>query len=133
MTLAAIDGVPPGFDFITQHQCLILHLGLAGNLYGGQLLSWLDSAAGAYAQEKTRAARLVTRALDAMEFKRPVKEGEIVRFYGRIAKRGQSSVTVEVRAYTFDPVGGESNQVTGLLLTFVSVDGRGHKLALPAP
>lgn len=113
--------------FVTQRQCLVRDSGHQGILFGGIMLQWLDEAGAFYADEVTRAQKLVTRALDAMEFIHPVAVGENVRFYADTERRGRTSIKIRVRAYvvrprdrSFDP-----RQVTDACMTFVSVDEQG--------
>lgn len=41
-------------DLIITHSVKKLDLGFHGNLFGGVLLAWIDSAVAAYAMEKCR-------------------------------------------------------------------------------
>lgn len=48
-----------------------------GDIFGGWLMSLMDSAAGLVAARRTR-GRAVTVAMDGMEFHKPVKVGDEV-------------------------------------------------------
>ena len=58
-----------------------------GTLFGGQMVSWMDIAAGKTAHrflKGTAGVVAVTRAIDAMEFKEPVHVGDWVNFTAKI-------------------------------------------------
>jgi acyl-CoA thioesterase YciA len=115
-------------EFVTQRQCLVKDTGHHGILFGGIMLQWLDEAGAMYAEEATRAPKLLTRALEAMEFIHPVAVGENVRFYAATEHRGRTSIKIRVRAYVVRPrdASFEPRQVTDACMTFVSVDKGGH-------
>ena len=52
-------------------------LGFHGNLFGGNLLKWLDSSAAAFAMQACDTPRVVTIKIDECLFKKPAKEGWI--------------------------------------------------------
>ena len=73
-----------------------------GTLFGGQMISWMDIAASKAAHrllKGTKADAVVTRAIDATEFKNPVHVGEWVNFEANIVSLGTSSMTISVKAY----------------------------------
>ena len=73
-----------------------------GTLFGGQMISWMDIAASKAAHrllKGTKADAVVTRAIDATEFKNPVHVGEWVNFEADIVSTGTSSMTISVKAY----------------------------------
>lgn len=120
-----------GWTFVNQRQCLVRDTGHHGILFGGIMLQWLDEAGALFAEAETRADKLVTRAVDAMEFIHPVAVGENVRFFCRVERRGRTSIRIRVRAYVVRPrdAGFEPRPVTDACMTFVSVDPQGG----PAP
>ena len=121
----------PG-QFVTQRQCLVKDCGHHGILFGGIMLQWLDEAGAFYAEEATRARKLVTRALEAMEFIHPVGVGETVRFYADTERQGRTSIKIRVRAYVVRPsdLAFQPRQVTDACMTFVSVDEQGKPCAI---
>ncbi len=120
-------------QFVTQRQCLVRDSGHHGILFGGIMLQWLDEAGAMYAEEATRANKLVTRALEAMEFIHPVAVGENVRFYAETERQGRTSIRIRVRAYVVRPRDATfaPRQVTNACMTFVSVDEQGSPTAIP--
>jgi acyl-CoA thioesterase YciA len=87
-------------DLLATHPVKRSDLGFHGNLFGGKLLSWLDAAIAAYAMEKMRNRRMVTIAIDRCEFKKPAKEGSLVKIYARVNRVGNTSADFYVEART---------------------------------
>lgn len=69
-----------------------------GTLFGGEALSFMDSAAFIAATRYCR-RKVVTRHLDAMEFSRPIPQGSLVELVARVIKTGRSSMTVLVELF----------------------------------
>ena len=76
-----------------------------GTLFGGQMVSWMDIAASKAAHrflKGTDADVAVTRAIDLIEFQRPVYVGNWVNFEATIIQTGNSSIVIKVDAYKED-------------------------------
>jgi acyl-CoA thioesterase YciA len=96
-----------------------------GDIFGGWLLSQMDSAAGTVAARYSR-GRAVTIAIDGMTFHRPVKVGDVVSVYADVVATGRSSMKIEVSAWRRVRAGEETDRVTHATFTFVAIgdDGR---------
>ena len=83
-----------------------------GTIFGGVIMSHLDLAGSAEARRHTR-ARVVTVAIDKVEFIAPVFVGDVVSFYTRLDRIGRSSlhVSLEVEAERGD--GGGAGEGDG--------------------
>jgi acyl-CoA thioesterase YciA len=100
-----------------------------GDIFGGWLVSIMDSGAGLVAAKHAR-GRAVTVAMDGMQFLSPVKVGDEVSVYGEIKHVGRSSMTIAVEAWrrprhTLDEV-----KVTEAVFTFVAIDDAGKPRAI---
>ena len=82
---------------ISTHVVKTLDLGVHGNLFGGKMLSWADEAGAAYASEAARSTMLVTVTLGAVEFKKAVKLGRIVKIYGETVKIGRQGHSTPIQ------------------------------------
>ena len=122
-----------GWTFVTQRMCLARDTGHHGILFGGVMLQWLDEAGALFAEAETRADKLVTRALDAMEFIHPVAVTENVKFYCKVERRGRTSIRIRVKAFVerFRDASFDPSPVTDACMTFVSVDSEGNPAAIP--
>ena len=81
-------------DLITTHPIKKSDLGFHANLFGGKLLAWLDAAGAAYASESCDSPRMLTIKIDECLFKRPAKEGQLIKIYGCVDEIGNTSVTL---------------------------------------
>src|SRR5688572_24716583 len=96
-----------------------------GTLFGGHALGLMDHAGWVAA---TRCARrtMVTVASDRVEFKVPVRAGQLVELVARITKVGRSSVTVGVDMYAEDVATGDRRLATSGSFVFVAIDDDGQ-------
>ena len=70
-----------------------------GALFGGQLLRWVDEDAWLAASLDFPNFRFVTIGMDSVEFRRPAKQGDILRFEARRVKTGKTSATYAVEVF----------------------------------
>jgi acyl-CoA thioesterase YciA len=96
-----------------------------GDIFGGWLMSIMDSAAGTVAARYSK-GRAVTIAVDGMTFHKPVKIGDVVSVYAEVISTGRSSMKIDVSAWRRIRAGEETDRVTHAVFTFVAVgdDGR---------
>ena len=96
-----------------------------GDIFGGWLMSIMDSAAGTVAARYSK-GRAVTIAVDGMTFHRPVKIGDVVSVYANVISVGRSSMKIDVSAWRRIRAGEETDRVTHAVFTFVAIgdDGR---------
>ncbi|CAN5516694.1 MAG: acyl-CoA thioesterase [Chloroflexi bacterium] len=96
-----------------------------GTLFGGHALGLMDHAGWVAA---TRCARrtMVTVASDRVEFKVPVRAGQLVELVARVTRIGRTSVTVGVDMYAEDVATGDRRLATSGSFVFVALDDDGH-------
>ena len=92
-----------------------------GDIFGGWLMSLMDSAAGLTAARRSK-GRAVTVAMDGMQFHHPVSVGDEVSVYTDIAKIGRTSLTIAVEAWRRHRHEEEQVNMTEATFTFVAVD-----------
>ena len=93
----------------------------AGDIFGGWLLSQMDLAGGSVATRRAR-GRVVTIAITAIVFRRPVYVGDEVTCYAQIVKVGRTSITLKVEVFARRARTGEKIEVTEGVFTYVAVD-----------
>jgi acyl-CoA thioesterase YciA len=100
-----------------------------GDIFGGWLLSQMDSAAGVVAARFSK-GRAVTIAVDGMTFHKPVKVGDVVSVYADVVHVGRTSLKIEVAAWSRARQGEETSRVTHATFTFVAIgeDGRPREI-----
>jgi acyl-CoA thioesterase YciA len=96
-----------------------------GDIFGGWVISQMDQAGGIRAAE-TAQGRVVTVAIEAMTFIRPVRVGDVLFVYTAVDHVGRTSlkIHIEARAQRFRTHHRE--KVTDATFTFVAIgaDGR---------
>jgi len=102
-----------------------------GDIFGGWIVSQMDIAGGILAKE-TAQGRVVTVAVDRIQFIRPVKVGDVVCCYGKVERTGTTSITIRLEVWV-NPVLREHERedvrfrVTEATFTYVAVDKDGKK------
>lgn len=93
-----------------------------GTIFGGVILSEIDLAAAIEAH-KIHPAKVVTVAMDKIEFKQPVQVGDLVSFFTETKRVGRTSITVHVSVWAQRRFGGGTLvHVTEADVTMVAVD-----------
>lgn len=94
-----------------------------GTIFGGVILSYLDQA-GAIEARKIGCQRVVTVAMDTIEFHQPVFVGDVLSLYTKVVHVGRTSarVRVEVVAERFEDPCGQHVSVTSAEIVYVAVD-----------
>lgn len=102
-----------------------------GTVFGGVILSYIDVAGGVEAIRHTRHNRFVTVAMKEVIFHQPVFIGDLVSFYAKTLKVGNTSITihVDVEAERFGTP-GEIVKVTEAEVIFVAIDEKQKKVAI---
>jgi len=96
-----------------------------GDIFGGWVMAQVDIAGSVLPARLVR-GRMATVAVNQFIFKQPVKVGDILSFFARIAKVGRTSVTVQVEVYAERYRSqGEYSKVTEAQLTYVAIDDQG--------
>ncbi|HNJ04745.1 MAG TPA: hotdog domain-containing protein, partial [Leptospiraceae bacterium] len=64
------------FDIVTRHLVMEKDLNAFGNLFGGNMLAWIDEASALYVMEQIGFANFVTVSFDDVNFKAPARRGD---------------------------------------------------------
>lgn len=103
-----------------------------GTIFGGVILSHIDLAAAVEARRHTR-HKVVTVAMNAVEFHEPVHVGDVVTCYTRLVRRGRTSLTIHVEVEARrDRDLSEVVKVTEAHVVYVAVGEDGVKVPLDA-
>jgi acyl-CoA thioesterase YciA len=102
-----------------------------GDIFGGWLMAQVDLA-GAVLPLRIARGRIATVAVNQFLFKQPVSVGDLLSFYARVERVGNTSVTVHVEVYAErDPANLHVVKVTEANLTYVAIDGHGKPRQIP--
>ena len=109
-------------QLISTHPIKKSDLGFHANLFGGKLLAWLDAAGAAMAMEVADTPRMVTIKIDECLFKRPAKEGQLLKIYGKVAEVGNTSLTLYLEARAHNVYSGSQSVILSTNIKFVRID-----------
>ena len=110
-------------DLISTRKCMTRDVGFNGNLFGGRMLSWLDEAAVAYACQVCETPKMVTVSIEKVEFKKPVRPGQIIKIYGAVKKINNTSIEIQVEARRTSTYNGSQKVICTTTMKFVRIDG----------
>lgn len=105
------------------------HLNHHGNLFGGQALRMMDTAAFVAATRRARAT-MVTVATQNVSFEAPVHHGEIVEISAQVVAVGRSSVTVDVEMVAEELLSGDRRRCGSGRFILAAVDDEGRSVVL---
>ena len=101
-----------------------------GDIFGGWVLSQMDVAGGVLAA-KVATGRVATVAITAMTFVEPIKVGDVVSIYGRVARIGRTSITIDLETVVQRRHDTAEIQVTHGTFVFVAIDEDGRPRPVP--
>ncbi|MFC1771794.1 acyl-CoA thioester hydrolase YciA [Pseudomonadota bacterium] len=124
-------GVQPHGNLLLRTLAMPADTNPNGDIFGGWIVSQMDIAGGILAKE-TAQGRVVTVAVDRIQFIRPVKVGDVVCCYGEVERIGTTSITIKLEVWV-NPVLREEERdsarfrVTEATFTYVAIDKDGNK------
>jgi acyl-CoA hydrolase len=101
----------------------------AGNVHGGVIMHLCDEVAG-IAAVRHSGARVVTAAMDRMNFRHPVFVGQLVTVKATVNAAWRTSMEVGVRVESENVRTGEVLHTSTAYLTMVALDDEGNPTAV---
>lgn len=117
-------------ELISTHLCKASEIGLHNNMFGGEMLSLIDSCSAAYASQICDSPRMVTVKIDELIFKIPVKVNNIIKVYATVKEFGQTSITLYVEVRKHNVYTGFQQVVVHTNIKFVHIDEEGHPIPI---
>ena len=117
-------------QLISTHPIKKADLGFHANLFGGKLMAWIDAAGAALAMEVCDTPRMVTVKIDECIFKKPAKEGQLLKIYGKVAKIGNTSIELYLEARAHNVYSGTQSVILSTNITFVRIDEGGEPVPI---
>jgi acyl-CoA hydrolase len=114
----------------TTHLVLPNDTNTLGNLFGGQLLKWLDMSCAISAHRHCNRV-VVTAAVNNVSFDRPIKLGDFVTVKAHVSRAFGTSMEVWADVWVEDQMTGDKIKCNSAIYTFVAVDQAGHPIAVP--
>lgn len=115
---------------IQTHRIMPSHTNSFGNLFGGQLLYFLDNSAS-ISQTRLTNSLSMTASLDNMNFLKPLPEGNSVCIESYVTGTGNTSVEVFAKIIGEDLMTGERYIAATSFLTFVALPENRKKFEMP--
>jgi len=112
-----------------EYQCQVLmsHMMLPtnanpfGHIHGGDIMKYIDDAAGVVAMKHARTT-VVTASIDRLDFHKPVHIGNLLILKASLNATGRSSMEIGVRVEADDLLKGVNTHIASAYLTFVALD-----------
>lgn len=114
----------------TTHLVLPNDTNTLGNLFGGQLMKWLDIACAISAHRHCHRV-VVTAAVNNVSFDRPIKLGDFVTIQTKVSRAFSTSMEVWADVWVEDQATGGRIKCNSAIYTFVGVDQAGHPAPVP--
>jgi acyl-CoA thioesterase YciA len=90
----------------------------------------MDTAGEITARQRAN-TRVVTVAVNAMTFHKPVHVGDVVSCYTQIERIGNTSIAVKIEAIAMRQDSGKNVPVTAGVFVYVALDKDGQPTAVP--
>ena len=107
------------------------HANIMGNVFGGVLLSLVDRVAAVAAIRHARRP-CVTVSVDKVNFREPIRVGELVTALARVNFTGHSSMEIGVKVIAENVLTGDRRHTNSCYLTYVALDDNGHPTQVPS-
>ncbi len=101
-----------------------------GFILGGTVMHLIDIA-GAIACFRHARQRVVTAAVDGLQFLHPIKVGDLIILHAQVTATFRTSLEVQVRVMSEETLTGQRKLTSHAYLTFVAVDADGQRVEVP--
>jgi acyl-CoA hydrolase len=96
-----------------------------GNVLGGRVMHLIDIA-GAIAAHRHSNSLAVTASVDYLDFRNPIKVGELIILKSSVNRVFHTSMEVGVKVFSENILTGERKHTSSAYLTFVAIDEGGQ-------
>ena len=113
-------------ELISTHTVTTSDIGVNDNLFGGQLMAWMDIAAAALATQTVKSENILTLKVSEMIFHRPAKVKNLLKIYGEVSRIGRTSITIAIEARRMNVCTGEEDLICSTSVVMVKVNANGQ-------
>ena len=106
------------------------HANVLGNVFGGVVLSMMDTTAAVSAIRHARRV-CVTVSVDRVDFREPIHVGDLLIMKSSVNFVGRTSMEIGVRVETENLLTGVRLHTNSCYLTFVAIDRNGTPVPVP--
>ena len=130
-TMMAPASLADGSELVLRVMPMPADANANGDIFGGWIMSQVDIA-GAVLPARIAKGLIATVAVNQFVFKQAVSVGDLLSFYARVERIGNTSVTVHVAVFAErNPEKLQVVKVTEANLTYVAIDREGKPRPLP--
>ncbi len=101
-----------------------------GTIFGGKTLAMMDMT-GALAAMQFCNEDVVTASFESIDFKKPIKEGDITEVKAKVIYTSNTSMVVKIDVYRVGKFHSRKDNACGGYATFVAIDSNGEPRAIP--
>jgi acyl-CoA hydrolase len=106
------------------------HANVLGNVFGGQILAWVD-VCGAICTQRHSGHYALTAGIDQLSFEKPIKVGHVVRLTARVTAAFRTSVEILVEVEGEDATTGTRWPCVTAFVTYVAFDEKFEPTPVP--
>lgn len=116
------------YKLATRNMIMYPDLSVAGRLFGGKLLSWIDEGMAMLAMDAMNTQRIVTKTVSEVNFLAPALLGDVLEIWGKEVKRGRTSYTMhgQVIVRRESDKGKEIVPICDCMIVFVALNEKGR-------
>jgi acyl-CoA hydrolase len=100
------------------------------NLFGGQLLAWMDVIASIAAHRHCKRV-VVTASVNHVSFNHPIANSSIVSLEAKVSRAFNTSMEIYIDVFVEDFVTGARIKCNEAIYTFVAIDQNGGSIQVP--
>ncbi len=128
--MAELAGKPPRLSVTDMTELVMPNdANPLGNIMGGRVMHLIDVCAGVCAARHAGTV-CVTASVDYLDFRHPIKVGEVIELRGVVTWAGRTSIELMVEVYA-EGYGTGRRLTSTAFLTFVALDQDGQPTAVP--
>jgi uncharacterized protein (TIGR00369 family) len=106
------------------------HANLRGDVHGGWIMKLVDEA-GALSAMRHAQCRVVTVAIDQMQFLEPIRIGDLIVLEAEVTYVGRTSMESSVKVSAENPLSGERTHTNNAFVVYVALDNQGVPQQVP--
>jgi acyl-CoA hydrolase len=103
---------------------------ILGNILGGKVMHLIDICAATAATRHCRRP-VVTASIDYLEFRHPVKVGELIIVKAALNRAFHTSMEIGAKVWSENLLTGERKHTSSAYFTFVALDDQGKPTSVP--
>ncbi|WP_140625990.1 acyl-CoA thioesterase [Methylibium rhizosphaerae] len=125
------DSLPQGMELVMRVAPMPADANGNGDIFGGWIMAQVDLA-GSVQPARIARGRITTVAVNQFVFKQAVSVGDLLSFYSKVERIGNTSITVHVEVFAErNPAAPQLVKVTEANLTYVAIDREGKPRPIP--